>query len=296
MNIIIAYNPSFTLFKIPSHFTVYQLRLLIEKHINYNDITLCYNGKLLDDSKQLSDYYMRNNSIITINERLRGGTLTGFPDIGHLTVLYLIAFLLLTLIILFFYTIVGEIARPTKDCSTGLWLSSTLTYNPILLIVYWMVLCFYASTIVSILTLYSYTYWCSDFQITASPIITSGIISTALAIGIIAYYYVANNEIGFITRFFGKYGDKMKRISLLLFTIILAVVSIGFMIHLALTSINKYILLYPASVVVSGLLFYFFIMRSYPISIKIFIGVIIFLIPFATYTYAYVVNSADRCV
>lgn len=299
MNLIILYSPTFVVSRLHCKTSVQELRSIISNRTNIpsDNLVLKYKGKVLVDNKLLEEYGVKSNSVIEMHEKLRGGTITGFPDVGHLIILFAVASLMLMFIILFLYTMVKEITRPLKNCDTFELLGLDLNEGSKLMIIFWIVLCFYAAMMVSIYTLYAYTYWCSDFAITSSPIITGSMIGLIFAVSIIIYYYVINTKIGFIERFLPNYRMQMKSKALLIFTIILSVISVGFLIHLAFTSINKWILVYPIGILISGILFYYFIIgRDYRMSMKIFIGIMILLISFGTYTTAFVMNSADMCV
>ncbi len=302
MNVIILYTPTFVISRLHCKTSVCELRSIIANRtsIPCENILFKYKSKVLSDDKLLEEYDIKSNSVIELHEKLRGGTLTGFPDAGHLVILFAIASLLLMFIILFLYAMVREITRPLKNCDTFELLSSALNDSSRLMIIFWVVVCFYAAIITAISTLYTYTYWCSDFAITLSPVITSAIISLLFAAAVIAYYYIINTNIPYIDklalRFLPNYKSVMKSNATLLFTAVLAIISIGLIIHLGLTSINKWILVYPIGILISGLLFYFIIMRDYPLSVKIVIGAVILAIAFTTYSMAFVMNSADMCV
>jgi hypothetical protein len=297
MNLIILYSPSFVVSNLYCKAKVEDLRLIISQRTNIptSKIILSYKGKILKDENYLESYKIKDNSIIDFNEKLNGGTITGFPDIGHLIILFTIASIILVFMIMFYYTFLMEIIRPLKNCDT-FQLENILIYDSKWTPIYWIILCIYSSIIVSILTLYTYSYWCSSFAITISPIILSVIISIIFAFGIIVYYYITKYEISFIKRFFPNYISGMKQYAIMIFTIILIIISTLFTIHLLFTSINKWILLYPLGILICGLLTYYIVLGKFNRSAKIAVLLLILLISFGTYTTAFVMNSADLCV
>ncbi len=136
MQLIIIYDKTFVLNNVEDNIKIINLKKLIEEkyHIPSKLQTLQYSGKLLQDDKFINDFDIKNNSFIFLNTRLDGGTISGFPDVGHLAVLLGFSTVFLLLSYYFFYNIMNSIniiqnqkkCRPLEDVESNLDANSAL--------------------------------------------------------------------------------------------------------------------------------------------------------------------------
>ncbi len=221
MQLLIVSYPSFTI-NIENSVTVNELKEQINQNNNIplDEQSLYYAGKLLNDQKLLQDYGIEQNSFIFLNKKLLGGTRDGFPDIGHLIILFLISVVMLFSVFYFFFIMLETIVHKTqKVCATMLvdecpsisnfesitgkykkkiplkggkavidYLSIFENDKKISGYLYFGSAVFYSAIITLSFTIYLYIYWCSDFELSTQPLFWSGVSLLTLFIGFILLY------------------------------------------------------------------------------------------------------------
>jgi hypothetical protein len=214
-----------------------------------------------------------------------------FPDAGHLIILYLISALMYLFIFAFFSVMIAEIQRPIKGCITG---GGNLSWN----LFYWIALATYSGLIIAIYTLYLYSYWCSNYAISTIPIIHGILSAVFISVAVISYYYISRgygiNRLYGVMPFLERWDLKSR--STMIFTIVLAILSILLIINIALTGVNKWIFIYPAGLMIVGIISYYMFNGGHSRAYQYMMLGLIVIISFGTYATAFVMNSADLCV
>jgi hypothetical protein len=289
MQLIIIHNKPHS-FNVNENTSVLDLKNNISNklNINHEDYSLQFAGKNLDNHKTINDYSIKNNSFIFLNQKLNGGNVPGFPNIGHLIILLGLSTALLWFCYYFFSNIMESfkiLANP-KQCPpliNPLQKGGVRNYN----FWYQIAATLYSALFVIIVSIYAYTLYCnknlSDWLLVAAL----GSFILVFLIFYIVYQMMKRgdilvNNIPFIgTIVFGV----MSIILLVLSFVIPAIKKTEFM-HW-----SSY--LYPVGVVIAVLLLNY-VSGSLTRQMLMMIGIAVLFI-FLPYTMAYILNTSKLC-
>lgn len=316
MQLIIIYDKTYILHNIENNYTISHIKSIIENKLHIpNDIQyLHFSGNQLSDNLTISDYNITNNSFIFLNEKLNGGNVKGFPNIGHLIILLGISTIALLLSYLFFDNIRETIYLIPKQtpCDPSLkniesklnlestyniftnkkiYTGGTLPYN-IINFLYTLSSMFYISIVIIILTIYIYTMHCNKNLTNWLVVSAIGSLIIIFIIFYILYKLVINKLLDV---------SKITYITTIAFTTLAIILII---LSLIFPSINKNSIhlhwttyLYPLGVIITVAIQYYTIKyTNWSLYIKTLILIIISsLFIFLPYTLAYIYNVYKIC-
>ena len=304
MQLIIIYDSSLILNNLYENDSIDHIKNLIGEKINMNNdqYFLQYGGKNLENDKTLHDYNLHNNSIIFLHPNLKGGTIQGFPDIGHLIILLAVVTIVMSGIYFFFYNMKDSLLskKDPMECdpkcikagllegkgpstlSGGQWDNKSGFAKHF----YNFSTIFYVSIFTLIMTIYLYIYFCSGEKIPFYIIILA-ILSLLLLFIVFVIIY--------------KLKDKLTNLAIPKYTltimgILFSIFSIVLFTLLVFSGISQWVLLFP----LTTLLAFFIIYNIYdkPWSkflILLMVVASIFLLVYLPYTIGYVYSVYKNC-
>lgn len=317
MQLIILYQPNIILNDVDEHNTVLDIKNKIKNKLNISpeDQSLIYSGKNLDDDKKLADYEINNQSLIFLNNHLKGGFATNFPNIGHLFILIGIS----TMMLLFAYIIFQNVhiffqdLPSIKECTPLAEIEANIdkklaTLNPLGRIeksmkggmindqnfLYKLASMFYSSVIVIILTIYFYNMFCNEDLSNWLVIACLASLLLLFIVFIIIYRFMRYKYFGI------KLVPKTIIYYLTILFTVLALILLALTFIIPAIKKSAYMhwtsYLYPIGVVLMTIVQYYLFKSNISGFLKVLAFVISsILLVFVPYSVAYVYNTVTMC-